>query len=134
MAACCVLIDLSAYNAFVLYKFQSSVEPGINLTSRARFRFLCALGEQLIKPNMLNRAQYPNGLKAPTVRALEALSVSIAPQKQARALDGPPQKKRCMVCPRSKDRKVRQQCKECKRNVCKEHSKTVLMCNDCFTA
>ena len=76
---------------------------------------------------MLNRAQYPNGLSAPTVRALEALLVVIGPQKQARALDGPPQKKRCMVCPRISDRKVRQQCKECKRNVCKEHSKTILM-------
>ena len=63
------------------------------MTSRARFRFLCALGEQLIKPSMLNRAQYPNGLNAPTVRALEALSVAICPQKQARALNRPPQKK-----------------------------------------
>ena len=44
----------------------------------------------MIKPNILNRAQYPNGLNAPTFRALEALSVAIGPQKQARAVDGPP--------------------------------------------
>ena len=83
---------------------------------------------------MLNRAQYPNGLNAPIVRAFEALSVAIGTQKQVRALDGPPQKKRCIVCPQSSDQKMRQQCKECKRNVCKEHTKTILMCNDCFTA
>ena len=100
------ILDLSAYNAIVLYKLQPPVVLGINMTYRARFRFLCALGKQLIKPNMLNRAQYPNGLNAPTVRALEALSVAIGPQKQARALNGPPQRKRCMVCPLSSDRKV----------------------------
>ena len=83
---------------------------------------------------MLNRAQYPNGLNAPIVRAFEALSVAIGAQKQVRALHGPPQKKRCIVCPQSSDQKVRQQCEECTRNVCKEHSKTILMCNDCFTA
>ena len=75
------ILDLWAYNAFVLHKLRPSVLPGINTTSRARFRFLCALGEQLIKPNMLNRAQYPNSLNAPTVQALEALSVAIGPQK-----------------------------------------------------
>ena len=127
------ILDLLAYNAFVLYKLRPPVVTGINMTSRARFRFLCARGKQLIKSNMLNIAQYPNGLN-PTVRALEALSVGIGPQKQAWALDGPPQKKRCMVCPRSSDQKVRQQCKECKRNVLKKHSKTILLCNDCFTA
>ena len=63
------------------------------MTSCAQFRFLCALGEQLIKPNMLNRAQYPNGLNTPIVQTLEALSVAIGPQKQAQTLDGPPQKK-----------------------------------------
>ena len=73
------------------------------MTSCAQFRFLCALGEQLIKPNMLNRAQYPNGLNAPTVRALEALSVATGPQKQAQTLDGPPQKKRCLGWPCSSD-------------------------------
>ena len=97
------ILDLLAYNAFVLYKLPPSVEPGINLISRARFRFLCEVGKQVIKPNILKRAQYPNGLKAPTVRALEVLSVAIAPQKQARALDGPSQKKLCLVCPRSSD-------------------------------
>ena len=72
-------ITLSVYNAFVLYKLRPPVVPGINITSRARFRFLCSLGEQLIKPNMLNSAQYPNGLNATTVRTLEAHSVAIGP-------------------------------------------------------
>ena len=127
------ILDLSEYNAFVSYKLQPLVVPGINMTSQAWFRFFCALGQQLIKPIMLSRAQYPNGLNVPIVQALEAFSVAIGPQKQVRVLDGPPQKKRCMVCPRSSDRKVRQQCKECNGNVFKEHSKTILICKDCFT-
>ena len=53
--------------------------------------FFCVLGEQLIKANML-KAQYPNGLNAPAVRALEALSVAIGPQKQAQALVGLPRR------------------------------------------
>ena len=75
------ILDLSAYNEFVLYKLRPPVVPGTNMTSRAQFWFLCALGEQLIKSNMLNRAQYPNGLNAPTDWALEALSIAIGPQK-----------------------------------------------------
>ena len=75
------ILDLLAYNAFILYKLRPPVVPGINMTSCAQFRFLCALGKQLIKPNMLNRAQYPNGLNTPIVQTLEALSVAIGPQK-----------------------------------------------------
>ena len=99
------ILALLTYNAFVLYKLQPPVVLGLSMTSRARFQLLCALDEQLIKPNKLNRTHYPNRLNVPTVRALEAL-----------------------------DRKVRQQCKECKGNVCKKHSKTILVSNDCFTA
>ena len=128
------ILDLLAYNAFVLYKLWPPVVPGINMISHAWLGFLYALEEQLIKPNMLQRAQYTNDLNVPTIRALEALSVAIDPQNQARALDGLPQKKHCMVCPRSSEGRVRQQCKECKRNICNEHSKTILMSTGCFTA
>ena len=64
----------------------------MNMTSHARLGVLCALGEQLIKPNMLQRAQYTNGLNVPTIRTLEALSVAIDPQNQAQALDGFPRR------------------------------------------
>ena len=35
-------------------------------SSRDCFKFLCALKEELIKPNMQLKGQYPNGLNLPT--------------------------------------------------------------------
>ena len=39
------ILDLLIYNALVLYKLGRPVVPGINMTSPARCRFLCALGK-----------------------------------------------------------------------------------------
>ena len=41
------------------------------------FKLLCTLGEELIKPNMQLRAQYPNGLNLPTRNAIKAFGVQI---------------------------------------------------------
>ena len=52
-----------------------------NGSSRARLKFLCVFGEELIKPNMQLRAQYPKGLDLPTTNAIKALSIQITCQK-----------------------------------------------------
>ena len=61
------------------------------LTLYARFKFLCSLGEQLLKPNMPLRARYPNGLNLQTKNALKVFGVAVASQKIQRR-DEPPQK------------------------------------------
>ena len=46
-----------------------------NVSCRARFKFLCVFGEELIKPNMQLRVQYPNGLNLPTTNAIKAFDI-----------------------------------------------------------
>ena len=55
------ILDISAYNAYILFNIRPPAQ-GIDNSSRARFKFLCSLGEQLLKPDMLLRTRYPNGL------------------------------------------------------------------------
>ena len=80
---------------------------------------------------MLLRAQHPNGLNLPTKNALKAFHINVATQKVDR-VDEPPQKRRCQFCPRKSDRKVRQQCKECNKHCCSQHSKELRLCNNCY--
>ena len=63
------ILDISAYNAYVLLKIRPPAQ-GIDNSPPARFKFLCSLGEQLLKPNILLRARYPNGLNLPAKNVL----------------------------------------------------------------
>ena len=69
------ILDISAYNAFVLVKLRPPAQ-GKTDAFRACFKFLCLLGEQLFKPNMVLRAQYPNGLNLPTKDAMKLLMLT----------------------------------------------------------
>ena len=120
---------MSAYNAYVLFKICPPAQS-IDISSHACFRFLCSLGEQLLKPNLLLRARYPNGLNLPTKNALKVFGVAVANEKIQRH-DNPPQKRQCQLCPRKRDGKVKQQFSECHDHVCKQHSKELLYCYDC---
>ena len=96
------ILDILAYNAYLLFKIRPPAQ-GIDNSSRARFNCLCSLGEQLLKPNMLLRARYPNGLNLPTKNALKVFGVAVANQKIQRR-DEPPQKRRCQLRPRKRDK------------------------------
>ena len=83
-------MDISAYNAYVLYKMQPPVR-GKDSSSRALFKFLCALGEELTKPNTQLIAQYPKGLSLTTMDTIKVFVIHITNQKIQR-LDEPAQK------------------------------------------
>ena len=123
------ILDISAYNAYVLYQMQPP-GAGKDGSSRARFKFLCALGEELIKANMQLRARYLKDLNLPTTNTIKALSIHITNQKIQR-LDEPPQKACCHFYQKSQDQQTRQQCSECKIHVCKENSKKLVLCYVC---
>ena len=74
------ILDISAYNAYVLFNTHPTAQ-GIDNSSRAHFKFLCSLGEQLLKPNMLLRARYPNDLNLPTKNALKVFGVAVASKR-----------------------------------------------------
>ena len=71
------ILDISAYNAYFLFNIRPPAQ-GTDNSSRARFKLLCSLGEQLLKPNMFLRVRYPNGLNLPTKNALKAFGVAVA--------------------------------------------------------
>ena len=84
------ILDISAYNACVVFNRRPPTQ-GIDNSSRASFKFLCSLGEQLLKPNMPLGARYPDGLNLRTKNALKVFGVAVASQKIQRR-DEPPQK------------------------------------------
>lgn len=46
-------------------------------------------------------------------------------------VEPPKKRRRCHICPRTNDRKIKQQCQTCKKNVCNQHSEMLLKCNKC---
>ena len=99
-------------------------------SSCARFTFLCAFSEELVKTNM-QFAQYSNGLNLSMRNTSKAFGIQITNQK-IQNHDEPPQKRCCQLCPKSKDRKICGKYSKCKKQACKEHSKELIACYDCF--
>ena len=135
MALFANIIDIAAYNAFVLFKERKSRPQHSNFSSisRLRFDFLKCLGETLIRPMMLRRASLPHGLRVSTVNALRSFDIDID-QRVRRATPPAPDavgKQVCFICPRALKRKVHQRCTNCHRNVCNEHSNKTLLCDEC---
>ena len=73
------ILDISANNAYVLFNIRPLAQ-GIDNSSRARVKFLCSLGEQLLKTNMLLRACYPSGMNLPSKCSEKIWSCSCEPK------------------------------------------------------
>lgn len=129
----CNIIDISAINAFVLWK---SFDPDWQANKKFKRRlFLIDLGYALIKNTIIGRKRLPRGIAA----SKEVLNVRRAHENQC----SPPKKKfktasekpksgaRCKICPPNKDRKAYSKCLKCKTNVYGEHKVTEIYCNNC---
>ena len=68
------VMDISAYNAFVLYKLRPPLQQRLP-NYQKRLKFLMTLGESLIMPNMLVRASHINGFHKSTLTAMDAFGV-----------------------------------------------------------
>ena len=130
------VMDISAYNAFVLYKLRPPLQQRLP-NYQKRLKFLMTLGESLIMPNMLVRASHINGFHKSTLTAMDAFGVkptvheTANTRKQADPEGAAPKKRRCHVCPRSTDREVKQHCFACKLHKCGEHLTKQLVCHEC---
>ena len=80
---------------------------------------------------MLLRAQYPNGLNRSTKDAMKIFDVDVRSQRIQQP-DEPPRKRHCQLCPRKMDKKVKQQCNECKKHCCNQHLKELRLCYYCI--
>ncbi|KAM4031867.1 LOW QUALITY PROTEIN: piggyBac transposable element-derived protein 4-like [Anomaloglossus baeobatrachus] len=145
------ILDVSAYNAFVLW---THIHQGWNSkTKNKRRMFLEELGRSLVKGHIDQRERVPRDPGAAAlVRQLQS-STSASPTATQRASSPassstspaststttattpvrPPdsKRKRCQVCPSNKDRKTTS-CFACKKYLCREHTKSVTFCHTCI--
>ena len=126
------ILDIAAYNAFVLFKLQPPAQ-GFNFEQRASYKFLSMLGEALIKPNIIARSQLTVGLHATTTQAIQAFGVETQTQANGRKIPNEDNKKgRCHVCTHKQDRKSCQKCCKCNLFVCNDHAETTVICSNCI--
>uniref|UniRef100_A0A3B3RN32 PiggyBac transposable element-derived protein domain-containing protein n=1 Tax=Paramormyrops kingsleyae TaxID=1676925 RepID=A0A3B3RN32_9TELE len=147
------ILDVSAYNAFVLW---THIHLGWNSTKKHKRRlFLEELGNCLVKAHIQRRERVPRDpAAAALVRQLQsspsapsarrrvsaAVSSSASPASEststaeATASLRPPdsKRKRCQVCPSNKDRKTNTSCFHCRKYLCKEHTESVSFCPTCI--
>ena len=101
------ILDIVAYNAFVLFKLQPPAQR-FNFEQRARYKFLSMLGEALIKPNIIARSQLTVSLHATTSQAIQAFGVETQPQATGRKIPNEDNKKgRCHIFARKNGIKSR---------------------------
>uniref|UniRef100_A0A0K2TIZ0 Putative LOC100166252 [Acyrthosiphon pisum] n=1 Tax=Lepeophtheirus salmonis TaxID=72036 RepID=A0A0K2TIZ0_LEPSM len=116
------LINIASVNSYVLYLHK-------NEKKLKRRLFIKEVAYELIKDNLLKRL---HNVHVPTKirkRISEILNVDI-PSSSPENLTIV-SLKRCTLCGRSKDRKVKTRCNSCYDYVCSEHSQTTLKCNIC---
>lgn len=117
------MLDQAAVNSLILLKCKL-VNQGINTNLTAK-KCLDKLSLYLVKPFLERRYSYETVRKS--LRNATVLNKS-------RPADGVervevPSKKRCGLCPRSKDRKTNMQCPACEQPMCNDHR--MYLCTDC---
>ncbi|KAM4613310.1 piggyBac transposable element-derived protein 4-like [Polymixia lowei] len=118
------MIDVSAYNAYVVWK---AINPLWNEGKHYMRRlFLAELGKALVTPVIQQRMHLPH---TPASASL-VKSMQYTPDIPPAAPCQGQKRKRCKPCgPR--DRKTSLVCQKCNAYVCKEHSTTIVYCQLC---
>lgn len=121
------MLNTACLNAYILMRFNVTAKEG--KLDDSRQIFLMNLGEELLRPWMfiisrLNNKQLPRYIK-------ETIGIMIdihheEPEMSTRKGT----QKRCHLCPRSKDKKIKTLCSKCGLNTCSNHSVTI--CQKCF--
>lgn len=123
MAIFGAMLDMSRVNSYVL------LVAGLdNITKLNRRDFAISLGKELIKEHMIRRAdvvQLPREIKLIIKNCLE-----VEPQPSEPGPVGG--YRRCYLCERKKDRKIKTTCNQCHQHVCKDHSTSIIHCTTCF--
>lgn len=122
-------INVGALAAFVIHRNISGLDGQPVLTQRKNF-FL-KLAEEMIYDHVKRRSVVGLPLlhqeMISSVVGDNAAESSNSSAKRVR----PRIKKRCVYCPSKKDRKIKQICQVCKKNVCNKHAISILKCKRC---
>ena len=109
-----------------------AVEWKISEGKRRRRLFLSEQANQLVMPHMRRRALTPT-LQAPIRNDMKMVGVDLPlPVQQAQGHTSAAKRKRCHLCPRGFDKKVRLTCDRCKHPVCSAHSVQQVLCDESF--
>lgn len=121
------IIDTSAVAAYVVWCCKHP-EYNSGKTHKRRL-FLVELAESLIQEQLIRRMSNPQAMQSGVKLAFSALGYD--QQRNTPQAAPLPGKKRCVVCPRTIDRKTNVRCRECGHPCCQEHSVvTCQLCND----
>ncbi|CAD7079676.1 unnamed protein product [Hermetia illucens] len=124
VAVFCNIIDISCYNAFILF---TQVEPDWNKSKLYRRRlFLEQLGRALVNPYMQMRKSLPRALASADI-VLKSRNLTDDTNNTTTTKEESAKRGRCKFCP--KDIKTSFTCNNCKRYVCKRHF--IVKCKDC---
>ena len=119
------MIDISAYNAFVLW---TSINPqwnGKKLTKRRLY--LEQLGQALIEEHIKGRLYMPRTEDARNV--VERFQRAQSSSQATPAPRGDLKRSRCKFCPSTNDNKTNIVCSTCTKHICKAHCTT--LCPNC---
>ncbi|XP_061576912.1 piggyBac transposable element-derived protein 4-like [Cololabis saira] len=119
------ILDVSAHNAFVLW---TALRPGWQRKQfRRRRLFLEELGKALVTPHIQRRQHVPrNPAALAIVRRVKddgGVAPASPPETAAR------KRKRCALCPPSRDYKTQTTCSNCHKFICGGH--TLKFCSSC---
>lgn len=122
------LLDVSGIAAYVTWM---NLNPNWNKAKHQKRRlFLVDVSENLVLPHIQRRKA--NGLPRTIQHCVsEFVGEEATPAKRARTETKANSRRRCYMCPKTKDRKQRQCCDECKQNICNEHSSSKVLCYNC---
>lgn len=120
------LINVTGFAANIVYKTTFQVATSTKRSQRKKF--IHDLTEQLVSEQVKRRSR--SGLHRMDRMTLDVAGDSNEPGTSAE----PPAKaarRRCHICPSNKDRKVKQCCETCNKNVCNDHAVTTIICSKC---
>lgn len=120
------IIDVSAYNAFVIW---SKINKDWNIRKLSQSRiFLEQLGYALVKPHIERRQCLPRASTAAATVVKDIQTKTHTPTSPVVQTTGR-KRGRCQICPYRNDSKTSNTCVKCKKYVCKEHAQT--LCTSC---
>jgi len=120
------IIDVSAYNAFVLWR-EINKDWNSGKLNRRRL-FLEQLGYALVQPHIKRRETLPRASAAAATVVKDIQRETHTPTPPVAQTAGK-KRGRCQVCPTRNDSKTSNTCVKCKKYVCKEH--THIFCGSC---
>lgn len=128
------MLDVATLNAYTNFTAQHPYYMGG--VNNARRLFIKDLGKELVMPHMKRRMEGSPKLQKHIIEAmgrcgLTKQSTATTQQQESTRQEGQRKRKRCVICPVSKDRKVSSWCSQCTSPVCKEHKHQVVICEMC---